>query len=240
MLRSISQRGPACPDTKVWSNRLPEYSRREPLAPGAQAEAVSQRVLVLPARPHREADARGRQVLRVALERQAVDVDDPLVRRAADVGVRGQGEAGVQLPAPPRADGGEVAPDIVGHGPRDAAGQHLLEVPLRQPVLALEEEGPRQLQAHPHQRGIGDQHLAEGRDRLVVQNVLRGLGKAGSLRRVEGDHALAEQLGGPVGAPAGRGEEEESGDGYGAHGNPQKKATTRRRASRTQQAGGRP
>ena len=62
---------------------------------------------------------------------------------------------------------------------------------LRHPVLALEEEGAGQFEAHPDQRGIGDQHLAEDGDGLVKQLAaaiaFRG---AGFLHR---NHALAEQ-----------------------------------------------
>ena len=74
-------------------------------------------------------------------------------------------------PASPRADLREETKYIVGHRLRHIARQHLLEMPLGEAVLALEEEGAGQLEVHPHQLGVGDQHLAEGSDRVVEQLV---------------------------------------------------------------------
>ena len=47
--------------------------------------------------------------------------------------------------------------------------KHLLEMALRQPVLALKEKGTGELQAHPHELRPRDQHRAEGGNGLVQQ-----------------------------------------------------------------------
>ena len=107
----------------------------------------------------------------------------------------------MEVPAPAGADGGKVAANVDGDVPGHAAGQDPLEVPLGQPVLALEEEGAGQFQAHPDQRGIGHQHLAEGGDRGVEQLTAPvAFRPARLLHRL---HALAEQ-GGKVLGPGGR------------------------------------
>ena len=77
----------------------------------------------------------------------------------------------MQVPTSPRADLREETAYLVGHRLRHIARQHLLEMPLGEAVLALEEEGAGQLEVHPHQLGVGDQHLAEGSDRVVEQLV---------------------------------------------------------------------
>ena len=166
-------------------------------------------MLVFPAGPHRKADARRGQLLRVAAERQPlaaeVDVDDPLARGRADVGVRRQGKAGVQVPAPPRPDRGEEAAHVGGHRRGRIAGQDALEVPARQRVLPLEEERSGQLQAHPHQLGAVDQHGAERGDGLVQQRLPVGFRQAGPARRADrGEAHLEEDIGIDRAAPGQR------------------------------------
>ena len=84
--------------------------------------------------------------------------------------------------------------DVDGHLRRHAAGQHGLEVSPCQPVLALEEERPGELEAHPHQFGMVDQDGAEGLDGLVVEVVALGVaaGLYGQFQRL---HAEIEQPG---------------------------------------------
>ena len=118
-----------------------------------------------------KADARRGQLVGVPLEGQTVDGDGALVGATADVGVGGQGDADVEAPAPAGADLGEealhVGLDLVGH----VAGQDRLEVLPRQTVLAFQEEGAGQLQAHADEVRIVDQHGVEGGDRLVEQGI---------------------------------------------------------------------
>ena len=146
------------------------------LCPGAEPQAVVQRHLILGPAPHRDAEAGGCQVLHVPLEGQVEDVDGALVRGAADVAVRREGESEVQAPALARPDLVEEGPNVGGHLRRHVAGQHLLEVLLREIVLALEEEGARQLKPHPHQPRRADQNGVEGADGLVQQYVPRVVG----------------------------------------------------------------
>ena len=114
MFLSISQRGARMDRQEGLIEAAARVLAPRGVGAGAKPPPRRERILVLPARPHREADARGRQVLGGALERQAVDVDDPLVRRTADVSVGGQGEASVQVPAPSSADLGQEAPHVGG------------------------------------------------------------------------------------------------------------------------------
>ena len=66
-------------------------------------------------------------------------------------------------------------------------------MPPRQAVLALEEEGAGQLQAHPHQPRRIDQHGAEGGDGLVEQDVALVGGAAGPLGGLQRRHAVEEE-----------------------------------------------
>ena len=100
-------------------------------------------------------------------------IDGPLLGARADVGVRRQREAGVNAPAAAGAHLGKEGMDIRRYRLRHAAGQHRLEVALRELVFALEEERAGQLQPHPHQPRRLDQHDVEGGDGLVQQRVSR-------------------------------------------------------------------
>ena len=60
----------------------------------------------------------------------------------------------------------------------------------REAVLALEEEGAGQFEAHPHQPRIVDQHGAERGDRAVQQRHLFRVGKAGPPRRPDRREAV--------------------------------------------------
>ena len=84
--------------------------------------------------------------------------------------------------------------DICRHRRRHPAGQHQLEMALRQAVLPLQEEHPRQLQPHPYQLRTVDQDDAEGGDSLVVQR-LAGLVGVRLRRLFQRLHADAEQDG---------------------------------------------
>ena len=136
-----------------------------PVHAQAEPDPLPQRILVLAAAPDPQPQSRLGQLRRVPPERQPgpadVDVDGPLVGGAADVGVRRQRKAQVHSPAPPRTDLVEERLDVGHHRLRGLARQHTLEVLLRQGVLSLVEEGPRQLQAHARQAGLIDEHGAE-------------------------------------------------------------------------------
>ena len=71
--------------------------------------------------------------------------------------------------------------DVQHHRSRRLARQHLLEMPRRQRVLALQEEGLGELQAGTDQTGLPDQHPAQGGDGGVQKRVPRLLGNTGLL-----------------------------------------------------------
>ena len=104
-------------------------------------------------------------------EAAKTDVDDTLGRAAADVAVGGQREAHIEAPALPHPDLVEEELDVGSRRLRHAAGEHVLEVALRQLVPAGAEEGARQLQPHPHQRRLLDEHGVEGTDGVVQQRL---------------------------------------------------------------------
>ena len=76
------------------------------------------------------------------------------------------------------------------------AGQHQLEMSLRQLVLALEEKGAGEFQPHADQPGLRDQHGVEGGDGLVQQRVARVFGLARLVRRPDCCDADVEKHGG--------------------------------------------
>ena len=98
-----------------------------------------------------------------------------------------------QAPALARPHQVEEAVDVERHRRRRLAGQHQLEMPRRKRVLALEEKGPGELQADPHQLRACDQHGAEGGDRLVQQRRARVFRPARLLRRLDCREAVEEQ-----------------------------------------------
>ena len=65
-------------------------------------------------------------------------------------------------------------------------------MPTGKAILALEEEGAAELQAHPHQLGTPHQHGVEGCNGLIQQRVPLVFGKAGLLRRAERRQAVLE------------------------------------------------
>ena len=158
---------------------------------------LAQRVLVFPTDPGRDADAGGGQLLLVAAEGQElaadVDIDDPLVRAGADIGVGRERHAEVQAPALARADPVEEPVDVERHPGGRVAGQNLLEMPRRELVLVLEEERAGEFEADADQPGLRDQHGVEGDDRLVEQGVAGVVGKARLLRHLERREAEEEQ-----------------------------------------------
>ena len=96
-------------------------------------------------------------------------------------------------------------------------GQHDFEMPPREAVLFLEEEGAGEFEPDPDEGGIGDQHLAEGGDRLVEQLVaLVGLGPG---RLGQGGHSLPEQRAHVLGG-GGKGKQEDQGKAQSAHRRP--------------------
>ena len=122
------------------------------------------RILVFPAGPGGDADAGPGELLLVAPEGEAVDIDDALLRAAAEIGVGREREADADAPPLAGADLGEEAVDVERHTGGRVAGEDALEMLPRQPVLALEEEGAGEFQPDPDQGGVGDQHLAERGD----------------------------------------------------------------------------
>ena len=150
--------------------------------PGPRS-GVAQRVLVLPAQPGGDADTGGGQLLLVAAEGEAVDVDDAVVRARADIGVGGEGEAEAHRPALARPYLPKKPVNVERDPGGRAAGQHLLEMTPRQPVPTPEEEGAGKLQADAKEPGTRDQHGVEDADGLVQQRVPRVVGKAGFLGR---------------------------------------------------------
>ena len=124
----------------------------------AQPPAILQRVLVFPAGPDRDADTGFGLVVRLKGKRKpsdgGVEHDRPLVRLAGDIAVRRQRQADAQAPALSRPHLRQEPVDVEHHRRRRLAGQHLLEMPRGQPVLALQEESPGKLQADAHQAGV--------------------------------------------------------------------------------------
>ena len=173
---------------------------------GARAEprAIAQRILVLRPAPDREPDAGRRQLLDIPLEGQAEDVDRALARRAADVGVGRDGGAQAQAPPPARADQVEEVAHVGGHGLRRLAGQHPLEMVLREAVLPLKEEGAGKLQPHAHQLRPVEEDDAEGGDGERKQGLpplfrdARLLGELGGREPQEEEHVGALGMAGIV------------------------------------------
>ena len=163
----------------------------------AQPPAILQRVLVFPAGPDRDADTGFGLVLRLKDKRKpsdrGVEHDRLLVRPAGDIAVRRQRHAEAQAPALSRPHLRQEPVDVEHHRRRRLAGQHLLEMPRRQRVLALEEEGPGKLQADADEAGVRDQHGAEGRDGLVQQRLACVVGNIRPLCSSDGREAVNEE-----------------------------------------------
>ena len=133
-------------------------------------------MLILAPRPQGGADAGGRLFLRgVEVEGQLktadVEVDDLLVRAAADVGVRQQRRTHIHRPATARPDLDQEALHIGLDRLRDLPRKHALEVAAREGVLSLVEERPREFEPHPHQFGAIDQYREQGSDSFVQQRI---------------------------------------------------------------------
>ena len=163
----------------------------------AQPPAVLQRVLVFPAGPDRDADTGFGLVLRLKDKRKpsdrGVEHDRLLVRPAGDIAVRRQRHAEAQAPALSRPHLRQEPVDVEHHRRRRLAGQHLLEMPRRQRVLALQEESPGKLQADANQAGVRDQHGAEGRDGLVQQRLACVVGNIRPPCSSDGREAVEEE-----------------------------------------------
>ena len=96
-------------------------------------------------------------------------------------------------PAPAPLDLAQEAADVGDHLLGRLAGQHVLEVALGQLVLALEVEGARELEPHPHQARLLDQHGVEGANGLVQQRHAVLVGHLRVLRRAERREAVKEE-----------------------------------------------
>ena len=129
-----------------------------------------------------------------------VHEDRALARSGVEVAVGGQRRAEPCLPAPPGAHDVEEALDVGGDRLGHVARQHLFEMPPRQRVLLLQEEGAREFEPHPHKLRAVHQDRAEGGDGLVELLVAglpvrRGVGDMGG---IEGFHAGPEARAGRV------------------------------------------
>ena len=82
----------------------------------------------------------------------------------------------------------DIGRDLRGH----PAGQHRLEMPPGKRVLLLEEEGAGEFKTHTDQTGVHNQHLPEGRDRLV-QQIVPLVFVLGNRRGLDRRHAPLEQ-----------------------------------------------
>ena len=82
-------------------------------------------------------------------------------------------EAQPVAPPPAAPDLAQEETHVDRHRLRRLAGQHPLEVALRKPVFALEEESTREFQPHPHQTRRPHQHGVEGGDGPVQRRRLR-------------------------------------------------------------------
>ena len=149
-----------------------------------------------PPDPDRDADTGFGLVLRLKGKRKPPDGgvkhDRPLFRPAGDITVRRQRQAHAQAPALSRPHLRQEPVDVEHHRRRRLAGQHLLEMPRGQRVLALQEESPGKLQADADEAGVRDQHGAEGRDGLVQQRLPLRLGDVRFLRCTDRRHAGLE------------------------------------------------
>ena len=88
-------------------------------------------------------------------------------RRGVEVAVGSQRRAELRRPAPPGPHDVEEALDIDGHGLGRLAAQHLLEMPPRERVLLLQEEGARQFEPHAHKLRAVHQDRPKRGDGLV-------------------------------------------------------------------------
>ena len=150
------------------------------VTPGPEPKPVTEGALVLPARPEGKPHPRGGELLLVATEREGnppdVDVDEALVRRRADVAVRGKRRPEVDPPPLAGPDLAKEALHVGDDGRGEVPGENLLEVPAGEGVPAPEEEGPGELQAHPYQLRPVDEQGAEGADGFVEQRLSFVLG----------------------------------------------------------------
>ena len=120
----------------------------------------------MPRRRCRSGAARDRPGGRAGAER-GVEQDRARARGRAQIAVGGECRAEPGVPAPARAHDAKKAAYVRGDRLGRLAGKHLLEMPARQPILALEEERAGQFQPHTHKRGVGHEDRAEEPDRLV-------------------------------------------------------------------------
>ena len=100
-------------------------------------------------------------------------------------------------PSAAGAHGAQEALDVGDDGLGRPAGQHLLEMPAREPVLLLQEEGAREFEAHAHKLRAVHQDGAESGDGLV-ELLLAGLpvrdGMGGGERLHAGPEARAGRV----------------------------------------------
>ena len=192
------------------SNALSRYSLRERSPPARSRQrsasgywysppAFGQRVLVFAADPGRDADAGfGRGVVvqgKWKPPERGIEEDRSRGEAGADIGVGQERGAEAQAPAFARPHDLEEANDVERHRRRQLAGQHMLELPPGELVLALEEEGAGELQPNARQLGTPDQHGAEGGDGLVKQLVALVLSHARPLGSLDRLHPRPEQSG---------------------------------------------
>ena len=170
------------------------------VAAGPQTPFPPQRVLVLPARPGHDPDARALLRGPVELEGKALaahrDPDDVLPRRRAEIGVRRQRRADADAPALARPHLRQETVDVEDHRRRRLACQNHLEVTPRERVLALQEERAGELQTDPDQTRstrLPDQHGMEDRDGLVQKPLAPLLRHARLLRRADRGKAVKEE-----------------------------------------------
>ena len=194
---------PARPDMAREGHRLeralPILLARE-IAASAQPPAIGHRVLVLPADPGRDADAGFGRVVVVQGK-----------RKPPERGIEEDRSFATEL-VPRLVSGRNAAPrrrlqrlrarmilrkrlTLSATAAGELAGQHMLEMPPGELVLALEEEGAGELQPNAHQLGPADQHGAEDIDRLVQQFVALVLGHARPLGSLDRLHPRPEQSG---------------------------------------------
>ena len=165
------------------------------VAAGAQPPAGVNGVLVLAAGPERDTDA-GPGLVALVGERQppelGIEQDGALARAGGDVAVGRERGADADAPALAGPDLGEEPAHVERHPCGGIAGQHALEMVLRQPVLALEEEGAGELEADADEVRAVHQHRAEGGDGLVEQGGPPVLVDTRRLRRADRREAEEE------------------------------------------------
>ena len=126
-------------------------------------------ILVFTAPPAHNADTGTDAALLPPAERQALDIDDLRIRRSIDIGIGGNGEPEIPVPAFPGAHDVQKPFDVGGQLRGRAAHQGPLEMLAGQGVILLQIKGQGQFKAHTHQFRSPDQDGPERRDGLVQE-----------------------------------------------------------------------